>query len=402
MMIIGAALLVGWNASRFLDAKPQIRVKDLDFLPAPETARLLALGHPNTLAKLRWIDSFAYFQYQLERKDDHVAGGGTGFQRLYQTLIELDPKFQPFYEHAALNTSAILGQHYYALAFLLRGNHELPGSRDLWRNTASTLKTFFKLDERQPLLFDAFLAEWEAAEESPEGKRLVWDWKRGFGRFAFTGLEQLPYWLEQLEATKPGSPNGTYIEGTIRDLLARYGAQELTALAASWRIQRGGVPRDRRELADNLALIDPLVRTAEGGPQPPGLQDILDPRLVRRRYPDGLPAFGPLMVADGRLLLRQDPYGLPWKLLEGGQVISTGQVRASLDKTVTTMTARLLTLAQERGSWPTTLEEAVGMGLVLPALPEGGRLRLDGRRLVIDWDVEAGDPWVLRKSAPGR
>jgi hypothetical protein len=398
VMLVGAVALIGWNSSRFLTAKPVIRAKDLDFLPAPETARVLALGHTNTLAKLRWVDSFAYFQYQLDRKDDSVAGGGTGFRRLYETLIELDPKFQPFYEHAAMNTSGVLNQHGVALAFLLRGTQELPQSRELWRNVATTLKIFFHWDTEQPLLFDAFLAQWEAAEDLPEAKRMVWDWKRGFGSRAFTGLEQLPYWLDQLRVTSAGTPNGDYVEGTIRDLLARFGSHELNALAASWRISRGGVPRDRAELVENLALFNPLQPVVEEGPDLPSLGDLLDPRLVRRRYPNGLPTHGPLTVVDGKLTLRSDPYGRPWRLLHG-RVVSSGQMHASYERRLGRVNVSLLELAQKEGHWPTTLDEAKAMGLSLPVLPDDGTLRLDGRLVVVDWAVEAGAPWQLRQGA---
>lgn len=394
-MLVGAVALIGWNSSRFLTATPVIRAKDLDFLPAPETARVLALGHTNTLAKLRWIDSFAYFQYQLDRKDDTVAGGGTGFRRLYETLIELDPKFQPFYEHAAMNTSGVLDQHWVALGFLLRGTQELPQSRELWRNAATTLKTFFHWDTKHPLLFDAFLAQWEAAEDLPEAKRMVWDWKRGFGSRAFTGLEQLPYWLEQLQASAPGTPNGDYIERAIRDLLARFGTRELNGLAASWRIAQGGVPQDRTQLVENLSLINPFHPVVENGPELKSLSDLLDPRLVRRRYPAGLPIHGPLTISDGRLTLRTDPYGRPWRLIDG-RVVSTGQVMAAFERHLGRLNVSLLELAQQEGRWPTTLEEAIAMGLSVPVLPDAGTLRLDGRLVVVDWAVEAGVPWPLR------
>jgi hypothetical protein len=396
VIVAGALVLVGWNSSRFLSAKPEIRAKDLDFLPAPETARVLALGHTNTLAKLRWIDSFAYFQYQLDRKDDSVVGGGTGFRRLYETLIELDPKFQPFYEHASLNTSGVLGQHWIALGFLLRGTQELPQSRELWRNTATTFKIFFHWDTKQPLLFDDFLAQWEAAEDLPEAKRMVWDWKRGFGSRVFSGLEQLPYWLDRLQATAPGTPNGDYVERTIRELLARYGAHELNRLATSWRIARGGVPRDRAELVENLALINPLHPVVEEGPYPAALSDLLDPRLVRRLYPSGLPVHGPLTVSGGRLTLRTDPYGRPWKLVSG-RVVSMGHQMAAFERMLGAATARLLDLAQKNGRWPSTLAEAKAMGLSLPDPADDGTVRLDDRRLVVDWAVEAGEPWPLRQ-----
>lgn len=396
LMLVGAGVLLGWNTSRFLVAKPEIRAKDLEFLPAPETARVLALGHNNTLAKLRWIDSFAYFQYQLDRKDDTVAGGGSGFKRLYETLIELDPKFQPFYEHAAMNTSGVMEQHWISLSFLMRGIQELPQSRELWRSAAANLKTFFAWDSQLPMQFDAFLAQWEAAEDLPEAKRLVWDWKRGFGSHAFKDLEQLPYWLDQLKATKPGTPNGDYIEGTIRELLARYGVRELNALAATWRIVQGGVPRTRQELVENLALIDPFRPTREEGPMLTSFSELLDAGLVRRRYPKGLPPFGPLAVSDGRLVLRSDPYGRPWTLRDGW-VTSTGQVQTSYERNMGKLTAALLDLAQKQGRWPATLDEAKAMGLSLPAAPEGGTVRLDDRRLVVDWAVEAGEPWPLRQ-----
>lgn len=398
LMLAGATVLIGWNSSRFLAAKPVIRAKNLDFLPAPETARVLSLGHSNTLAKLRWVDSFAYFQYQLDRKDDRVAGGGTGFSRLYETLIELDPKFEPFYEHAALNLSGILSQHGAALAFLLRGNLELPRSTSLWRNTVATIKTFFHLDERQPVQFDALLAAWEQAEEDPAAKRMVWDWKRRFGSDTFSGLEQLPYWLDQLGRTTPGTPAGDFVDGTIRDLLARFGIHELQSLLATWRIVRGGVPATRAELAQNLALIDPLAPVAANGPWPSDLAKLVEPKLIRRKYPSGLPSYGPITVEGGRLVLKPDPYGLPWRI-EAGKVISPGVLRARLEALLGVLTADLLDLAQRHGSWPQTLEEAKTLGLTLPRVPEGGHLRLDGHQVVVDWPVEAGTPWVIRPGA---
>ena len=117
-----ALALVGWNISRFVGAEGRIRAKDLTFLPVPEVARLLAVGHTNTVAKLRWIDSFAYFQWQLDRQDDRVAGGGSGVERLYATLIQLDPNFRVFYEHAAINLSGVLSHHQSALAEIGRAH----------------------------------------------------------------------------------------------------------------------------------------------------------------------------------------------------------------------------------------------------------------------------------------
>ncbi len=155
----------------------------------------------------------------------------------------------------------------------------------------------------------------------PEAKRLVWDWKRQFGSQAFAGLEQLPYWFTQLERSAAGTPNGDFVEGVIRDLLARYGIQGLESLLASWRIARGGIPATRRELVEHLERIDPFVPAVDAGPWPGDLGELLDAKLIRRRYPGGLPAWGPIAVADDRLTLKTDPFGLPWRL-EGGHVVT--------------------------------------------------------------------------------
>jgi hypothetical protein len=403
---LAAAILVGWNSSRFIGAKPVIRSKNLAFLPAPETAKLLVMGHSNTMAKLRWIDSFAYFQYQIDAKNDAVSGGGSGFQRLYQTLIELDSKFQPFYEHAALNLSGILSQHWMALGFLQRGNLELPKSRELWRNTVTTLKVFFAYDVKHPEAFDAVLSEWEANEDLPEAKRMVWDWKKNFGAKAFDGLEQLPYWLDQLERTAANTPNGEFVDSVIRETLARYGEKELNALYATWRIARGGTPRTKKELVENLALINPLQPIPSPEPEIAQLTDLLQPALLARRYSQGLPAFGPLsyVAAQQRVELRSDPYGLAWTLSEG-VIISPGLLRARFDKQLANASAQLLALAQKEGTWPATLSEATAMGLFVPTAPIGAgqvTVELRDRQLVARWAVEAQAAWPLRKSHAAR
>jgi hypothetical protein len=403
---LAATVLVGWNSSRFIGAKPVIRAKNLAFLPAPETAKLLAMGHSNTMAKLRWIDSFAYFQYQIDVKNDAVSGGGSGFQRLYQTLIELDGKFQPFYEHAALNLSGILSQHWMALGFLQRGNFELPKSRELWRNTVTTLKVFFAYDVKHPEAFDAVLSAWESNEELPEAKRMVWDWKKNFGAKAFGDLQQLPYWLEQLERTAANTPNGEFVDSVVREMLARYGEKELNALYATWRIVRGGTPRTKKELVDNLARINPLKPLPATEPALTQLGELAQPALLATRYTQELPAFGPFLVdaASQRVVLRTDPYGLAWELSDG-VIISPGLKRMQFDKQLAGATGQLLALAQKTGTWPATLAEATAMGLTVPTAPAGAgavTVELHDRVLVARWAVEAQASWPLRKTATTR
>lgn len=200
--------LAGWNASRFIGAEPRIRTKDLTFLPSVEVGRLLSLGHTNTAAKLRWIDSFAYFQLQLDRKDDRIVGTGeSAFLRLYQLLTGLDPYFQPFYEHSTLNLGGIQNRHGETLALLQHGLLHQPHNPQLWRLVAVELYAAFHWEERQPEAFDAVLSQWHAAMEDPQQAQQVWDWKAAFARRREPGLEQLPYWLAQLEP--PAAPRAT-------------------------------------------------------------------------------------------------------------------------------------------------------------------------------------------------
>ncbi len=396
--LIGAGLAV-WNAERFVGAQARIRTKDLSFLPAPVVAKLLSFGHGNTVAKLRWIDSFAYFQYQLDRQDDHVAGGGTGFKRLYETLIALDPAFVPFYQHAALNTGGVLKEYDVALSFLMRGIAALPENRELWRSAAAELKMHFQWEERMPALMDGFLAAWEAAEPTPEGKRMVWDWKRSMAQRTFHGLEQVPYWHEQLLRSKPGSASGDYIEAVLREQLAAFGLQELERLHDDWLVAHGALPLRAASLAvlyRTAPLATIAAARAAAPPRPVGLADLLAPALLARRYPGGLPPLGPVLRDDqGRSQLKSDPFGLPWVLVDG-RIVSGGLERRAYDRRLTSANFTLLGAAQARGRWPARLDEVAGFGIDLPAPPADGRLVLDGQTLRMEWDPPPSAPWPLR------
>lgn len=390
-----ATAVVGWNVARFIDAHPKIREKQLDFLPAPVVAELLCLGHRNSVAKLRWIDSFAYFELLIDRKDDRVEGGAAGgAKRLYDTLIALDPHFEPFYEHAALTTSGILGRHGEALGFLQAGTLAEPQRSELWRNAATQLKVFFHWQDNLPLAFDAFLASWEGAESSADGKRMVWDWKRQMGRRQFLDLEQLPYWLDQLKRAKPGTPSCDYIEATIREQLARFGVQELDALADIYRVAHGGTARTITGLWAGLSVIDPLAAPA-ADPQPRSLDALLAPRLVMARYPRGLPTYGPLALMAGRLTVRSDPFGLPWRL-DDGRALSEGLERRDFDKLLASANYQLLEAARAQGHWPGSLADARAMGVPIPDPGRLGRIDLDGEALKVTWTTRAEPPWPLR------
>lgn len=400
VMIALAAALIGWNASRFVGAKPQPRMKDLDFLPAPVVAQGLALGHANTVAKLRWIDSFSYFQFQLDRKNDRVAGDGrSGFTRLYETLIALDPHFQPFYEHAALNVSGMLGRHSEALGFLEMGLLHLPHSSELWRNVAATLRVYFKWDEQQAEAFHQFLTAWAGAESDDNGKLAVWQWQKMMDSQRFKDLEQLPYWFDRLRSTKSGSPMGDYIESVIREQLTDYGLRELNALMSDWRAQHSGRPPGFAALAMELGKATTLSEAlaAFRHPAPPErLEQVVRLDLLKARHPRELPAFGPIRLKDGVPYLLGDPYGMAWEI-RGNAVVSPGRERLRFEDRDLFRANQIITdRATKDGAWPKDLADARTWVPDLSNPPTGGTLRFDGKQIQVDWSKPPFQPWPLR------
>ena len=360
-MSLLAVAVLAWNGSRFVGTVAKPRAKDLDFLPSPVVARALSLGQPTAAAKLRWIDSFAYFQLQIDRQDDSVAGndGRGGFERLYDTLISLDPLFLPFYEHAALNTSGVLKQRQVGLGFLLRGLQAMPTQTSLWRLASAELSVSFDWTKRNPQGLECWLQAWEAAETTEEGRQAVRDWRRGLAFTSVKGLETLPYWLQQLESTKAGSPLGDFVESSVRELLAQHGTLVLPAIA--W-------------------------------PALPGGAVVLDPLAVVRRWPRGIPPWAPV-ATDGSL--RCDPYGLPWHHA-GGTVVSPGLERVRFRKRTTVARLGIQAEADKRGRSPRDLAEVVEWGFELPPPPDGGTWDLSERLPDVRYPAPPQAPWKLR------
>lgn len=356
-----ALALLAWNGARFIGTKPQPRMKQLDFLPGPLEARALSLGQPTAVAKLRWIDSFAYFQYQLERLDDRVAGrdGRGGFERLYDTLISLDPDFLPFYQHAVTNTGAILGQNRVALGFVLRGLHRMPRETQLWRLASAELAVSFRWARDNPVALDRWLACWEEAETDEQGKQQVRDWRRGLAFVHVEGLETLPYWLEQLAQATPGTPLADFVEGTIRELLATHGCVVLSELCPG----AGGAP----------LLVDPLA--------------------LARHYPRGVPPWAPV-TPEGQL--KPDPYGWPWRR-EDGRIVSPGLEQVRFGKRTQPLRQRLHAEAERRGRPPRDRAEAEAwLGEALPEPPDGGAWDFRERQPRLRWPDPPQPPWPLR------
>lgn len=359
--VLLAGALVGWNVSRFVGAETRIRTKELDFLPSPTTARLACAGHANTLAKLRWIDSFAYFQLILDRKDDTVAATGEhAYERLFDMLLGLDPHFIEYYNNAVLNVGAILGRQGTVLAILGRGLQDNPHETVLWRQFAVLMLTSYHLEERNPAAMDALLNDWEGHERSAERKQQVWDWKAAMARRVPRGLEQVPYWLEQLRHAQPGSPTHLFITSTLREQVARWCEGELAALDAA-----------------------PLPGGGLG----------VEPVTVRRRYPRGIPPLAPVMMRDdGGVNVRGDPFGHPF-VWHGNAPASLGWLYYKAENQANRLTLRLAGIATREKRWPASLAELDLLGLALPPPPPGAVWRLDGQRLVCDHPAPSSATW---------
>ena len=368
--VAAAVALVGWNGSRFIGAQAKIRTKELTFLPSPGIARAMSLGHTNSMAKLRWIDSFAYFELQLERKDDIVsATGDSTFSRLYAMLTKLDPKFLPYYQHASLNLGGVLGRHGSVLSILNAGLMELPHESHLWRMLAAEYLMAFGGESKQAQLMDGLLAAWYEAETTEEGRNEVWTWKKAMGRRVYQDLSQLPYWEAQLQGATPGTPAHTFIVTTMREQVARFGENQLALLIAAWTKKHGQAPAQVAELAA--------------------------PELVAEVWPKGIPVLGPIVIQDGRPLLRVDPFGYPYEL-QGGKVISPGWQLNRVAQLGFHLSQQLAEKAKANGRWPTSIDEAKAAGVKFQDLPAGCYWRLKGQQIDLELVPPPHPPWEPR------
>lgn len=329
-------LLIGHNAYRFATAEPKwASSKHLHYLPEPAVARALSLGHRNSAAKLRWIDSFKYFSYQIEVKDDSLPGDDPrgGFERLYELLIGMDPRCEPFTVHATLTTAGIMDNQYAALRFLVRGVMANPRSAGLWANLASHLHAFYHLEKQHPEQMEAVLQSWAAAV-GPAAAAAPQHWLAAMARRQQRGNAQIEYWFARLRESPSGSQSERLVEGILREQIARWHCQLLQATV------------DHRHSTVLSGLHCDTTRLA----------------------PEAQSSYGPI-TSDGRI--RHDPYGGVYILDDSGTVRSQG------------WEAELLQKRLDQGQH---VDEAQAEAFLL-------QLNAQGDRIVL---LQAQDPWQLR------
>jgi len=366
--LVAGSVLLTWNGSRFVHAQARIRTKDLTFLPSPAVAKVLSLGHANSFAKLRWIDSFAYFERQLEVKNDTIENTGqSAFERLYRMLVALDPHFVPYYEHASLNLGGILTRHDIALSVLQGGLLELPHETQLWRMIAAELSINYRGESVGANGMDLFLAAWSESELTDAGRESVWDWKKAMGQRLSRELEQVPYWLEQLHHLKPGTPAHQYVLDTLREQVARLGESNLQTLVDAYR---------------DLHHMPPVT-----------LADVAVPEVVAKAFPRGISSLGPLNFELGFFSLKVDPFGYAYELVEG-KPQSPGWQRLRSTKRAGLMGQKLAEIAKRDGRWPTTVAEAIAAGVNLDVLPAGGSWIISGQEVRVEWTPAPFPAWT--------
>jgi len=364
VILLGGVFAI--NVRPFLKAKPEIRSKDLSFLPDPEVMRLLALGHPNSAQRLRWIDSFAYLQLQFDRRDDTVAGGDSGFTRLYDGLLALDEHFVPVYQAAALCQSGIVDHPAKALGYLYRGNMAVPHDFGLWQHAASILVTNFDAENRYPEMLDAYLTEWAEAMTDVGHRDSVFIWRQAMANRRFKGLDLYTHWQGRLQATTPGTPMALFIENLMRAELCKYAkgivAQIVTARTAA----------------------DLPVAT---------LDDLLDSDVLNRIGMNA--AYGPITAVDGKPTWRSDPWGWPYAW-DGTTLQSPGERMAHLEEMVAGVNDRIRNGARAKGHWPANLAEVSEWGIVLPDLQPGESLLYRDQIVALIAPEPPQPAWPLR------
>lgn len=395
LCLSSAGMMLYWNASKLVGADPLPRMKDLEFVPSAQAMRVMSMGHTNTSAKLRWIDAFSYLQLQFEKRDDTLIGNSEegGFDRLYDALIDLDPKFEPFYEFAIMSESLLDDRSgTLALRSAQRGCLELPHSMNLWRNLAAHIKA---RDGYNPHVLDGILTRWALMAPDERERYHIERWKSRLGVLDLKGLEQLDYWAQQIVANKPKTPLADMAVETLYQQLNRYcknilqevydvqptGSIDSCLRRQSWYHVYG--KDDLLQLKNAMIVWGPLQLPAA-----------ISQRLEQRVQ--ALETFSTISLQS--VQLRTDPYGYPYRVVDD-RIVSTGEQRFLFKRRIASYNMTLERMAVERGRWPADLDEVHAWLNWKPlTAPSGGQVSWQHNNLRVEFSNEA-EPWPLREMA---
>ena len=120
-----------------------------------------------------------------------------------------------------------------------------------------------------------------------------------------------------------------------------------------------------------------------------------DAQRVAARFPRGIPPWEPVLMQDGKVVLRCDPFGYSF-LKTNGVVLSQGlEQRKFLKRSISSRQA-VEAEARKRGRPPHDLAEVQAWGLGLSEPPYGGRWDFSADLPDVVWTNPSEAPWKLR------
>lgn len=368
IVLLGAVIITS-NVLPLVHGEMRPRtVEQLHYLPGPHMARATALGHDNTVAKLRWIDSYPYFSHQIDAKDDSTPGTdldqrGT-FVRLYESLIALDPRFEPFYLHAATACSGLINDPHAALMFLSRGVQELPQSPLLWVNLLAHLRTYYGFEELRPQQMRAQLQAWRAAMDDPDLRALPERWLAGMDTRARIRAPLVDHWIWQLDISPPTGEGRELAQAALVRAIRRF-HQDL--------------------LGDMLIARSPYTRPLR----------LADLDLVGTDHRRLLLSYSPLQQDSLGWRLRSDPAGYRWLLRPDGSLTTRGIEHRDWLAELDRLRRRIRALRVD-GVRIDDAADLQAQGLHVPAPPPGGSWHWSASGPVADGaPLPADPPWDL-------
>lgn len=400
--IASLVILLYWNASKLVGAPPRPRMSDMTFAPSATTLRLMSLGHTNTVAKLRWIDSFAYLQYQFEKRDDTLLGEQklSGFDRLYTALIELDPHFMPFYDFAMAADAVVDKDSTLALRSIHRGLLEYPNSTHLWRNLAAHVKNMS--ENYSPAILDSILAAWSSRAETESDRLGVELWRKNLGEYRLSGLVQLDHWCRSLLENKEDSLLYELAKETLLKQLNNNAIKILQKLYDNNLLARGqvqdclAVEAWQRTYAQQGDMSGFELSTVELMWGPFEFQPTIEEALRQARQDQKRT----VLVRPQRIFLRNDPYGLPYRV-EKGTIMSYGAERKKFEHQVKVWNFQLDGLVKEKKRWPKNVKDALSwLEIKAEQLHAQASLEWKDNAINLSWsDQDQLKPWPLKEWA---